>query len=58
MQKIKNSAKRRKEIKKKLGEDPVESMDQLTYRGLRRQGAVDDDVSKGIFGEGRGGGRG
>lgn len=50
VQKISNSATRRKAIKKKLEEDSVESLDQLIYRGLKKQGAVEEDVR----GRGRG----
>jgi hypothetical protein len=44
VERIQNSALKRKQIKKKLEEDEVENIDQLTFRGLKRQGAIPDDV--------------
>lgn len=49
MERIQNSAKKRKQIKKRLEEDEVEDISQLTYRGLKRQGAIGEDVCKLIF---------
>ncbi|KAL3079073.1 hypothetical protein niasHS_014855 [Heterodera schachtii] len=45
VQKIGNTEKRRKEIKRNLEEESVESLDQLTYRGLKRQGAIEDNLN-------------
>ena len=45
VERIQNSAKKRKQIKKRLEEDEVEDISQLTYRGLKRQGAIGEDVN-------------
>lgn len=46
VQRIQNSANKRKAMKKRLEEGELESMDQLTYRGLKRHGAIaeEDDL--------------
>ncbi|CAK5076151.1 unnamed protein product [Meloidogyne enterolobii] len=48
VERLRDSAKRRKEIKKNFEEGDSPELGHLTYRGLKRQGAfgeVEDDVS-------------
>lgn len=41
---IKNTQKRKKEIRKKLEDDSLENMDQLVFRGLKQNGFAKEDV--------------